>query len=88
MIFVFDVAEQHVSAFKNRGQASKAVLAALSVSVPEQVDPVRALNQLDQDDHIVLTLSEAFDSIACTESELRQELALKFKRAVDDFYQK
>lgn len=86
MIFVFDIAQQSTKAYKNSGQASRAVLDQLGIEVLNTADPVAILNTEQNDDFILLTLSQAFESIAETESNLREELALKFKDAVDDFY--
>lgn len=86
MIFVFDIAQQSTKAYKNRGQASRAVLNQLGIEVLNTADPVAILNTEQNDDFILLTLSQAFESIVETESNLREELALKFKDAVDDFY--
>ena len=87
MYFLFDTQDLTAQAYKSRGAACRVALDKLGVKMALGQDPVQLANQKMGDRMVVLTLSGAFESISDSDDGRAQELASKFKAAIDQYYE-
>ena len=84
MHFLINTSNKTVVAYKGRGDAARAALSELGITVKPGADPVKQAHDEMGSNTAILNLSAAFEFIS--ESDDAQSLALKFKQAVDDFF--
>ena len=88
MYFLCNADDQSITAFKTLGAASKEVLQLVDVELPTGEDPVRWANQHTNADLTILNLSAMLESIANSDDGAAQELAGKYKDAIDMLFAK
>ncbi|MBJ7536970.1 hypothetical protein [Marinomonas transparens] len=86
MIFFIDTQDQTVTAHKKMGEAARAVLEKLGVTCGAGSDPVKTAYEALGERGVMQNLSQAFESIAESDDQAAQELALQMKQAVDTLY--
>lgn len=86
MYFTADSKDQKITAHKSLGEAAKAILKKLNISLPAGADPVKLAREHAGDRLIMLNTSSAFESIADSDDQAAQELAAKYKAAIDKMF--
>lgn len=86
MNFLIDTLSQEITAHKSMAHAGRAALKLIDVEPGAGDDPVKKAFELLGDRIMITNLSGAFDSIIQSDPDLREELAIKFKKAVDQSY--
>lgn len=87
MYFLIDAADHSVTAFKKNGDAARAALRKMDVSIKQGEDPVALSKDILNDRMVILNLSGAFESISESDDGAAQELAAGMKSAIDALYQ-
>lgn len=86
MYFIIDSLDQSVVAAKSMGNAARAVLDKLDITLPPQTDPVKLAVSSMGDRLAILNLSAALDSISESDDQAAQELAGSMRDAVDRLF--
>lgn len=86
MNFLIDTLSQRITAHKSMAHAGRAALELVHANPEKGDDPVKKAFELLGDRIMITNLSGAFDAIIHSDPELREELAIKFKQAVDDLH--
>ena len=87
MYFFVDAATNEIDAFQKLSVAAKTALKVLEVDCPAGADPVKLANEKLGERGVLLNVSGAFEAISESDDRAAQELALKFKEALDKYYE-